>query len=96
MAEFGESSVGIVQTRTLRLIEPARPLELQCGKSMAPVDVAYETYGQLNDAGDNAALICHALSGNAHVASCNSVDDTMPGWWDAQVGPGKAIDTNAA
>ena len=94
MAESGENSVGIVQTRTLRLIEPEKPLELECGRSLAPVDVAYETYGQLDDAGDNVVLICHALSGNAHVAGYNSADDTKPGWWDAQVGPGKAIDTD--
>jgi len=61
---------------------------------LAPIDVAYETYGQLNDAGDNAILICHALSGNAHVAGWNRSEDRKPGWWDIMVGPGKGIDTN--
>ena len=88
------NGVGIVKTQTMRLIEQDRPLELACGKSLAPIDVACETYGQLNDAGDNAVLICHALSGSAHVAGYNSVDESKPGWWDAQVGPGKSIDTN--
>jgi homoserine O-acetyltransferase len=69
-------------------------LELECGKTLAPVDVAYETYGKLNAAGDNAVLICHALSGNAHAAGYNSPDDKKPGWWDVMVGPGKGIDTN--
>jgi homoserine O-acetyltransferase len=94
MAEIGQNSVGIVQTQTIRLVEPDQPLELECGKKLAPIDVAYETYGQLNEAGDNAILICHALSGNAHVAGYNRPDDRKPGWWDVMVGPGKGIDTN--
>ena len=88
------NGVGLVQTRTIRLVEQGQPLELECGKKLAPIDVAYETYGQLNQAGDNAILICHALSGNAHVAGYNSPDDKKPGWWDSMVGPGKGIDTN--
>jgi homoserine O-acetyltransferase len=88
------NGVGIVQTRTIRVVGPEQPLELECGKALAPIDVAYETYGELNEAGDNAVLICHALSGNAHVAGYNSPDDSKPGWWDIMVGPGKGIDTN--
>jgi len=94
MVEIGENSVGIVQTRIIRLVEPEQPLELECGKKLAPIDVAYETYGELNEAGDNALLICHALSGDAHVAGYHSPDDRKPGWWDNMVGPGKGIDTN--
>jgi len=94
MIEVGENSVGVVQTKTMRVVEPEQPLELQCGKTLAPVDVAYETYGELNEAGDNAVLICHALSGNAHVAGLNNPDDRKPGWWDVMVGPGKGINTN--
>jgi homoserine acetyltransferase len=82
MTEVEKKSVGIVHTKTIRLIEPEKPLELECGKTLAPVDVAYETYGELNEAGDNVILICHALSGNAHVAGLNSPDDRKPGWWD--------------
>ncbi|MHC4486124.1 MAG: homoserine O-acetyltransferase MetX [Planctomycetota bacterium] len=94
MAEIGKNSVGIVQAQTIRLVEPAQPLELDCGKALGPIDVAYETYGQLNTAGDNAILICHALSGNAHVAGYNSADDKKPGWWDVMVGPDKGINTD--
>ena len=94
MTAIAENSVGIVQTKMLRVVEPDNPLELQCGKTLAPIDVAYETYGELNESGDNAILICHALSGNAHVAGFNSPDDSKPGWWDVMVGPGKGIDTS--
>jgi homoserine O-acetyltransferase len=88
------NGIGIVETKTIRIVESAEPLELECGKTLAPIDVAYETCGKLNDAQDNAVLICHALSGNAHVAGRNSPDDRKPGWWDVMVGPGKGIDTN--
>ena len=94
MIEIGEDSVAVVHTQTVRVVEPEQPLELECGKTLAPIDVAYEAYGELNEAGDNAVLICHALSGDAHVAGVNSPDDRKPGWWDCMVGPGKGIDTN--
>ncbi|UCF15967.1 MAG: homoserine O-acetyltransferase [Phycisphaerales bacterium] len=94
MTRNGVDSVGIVQTRTLRVVESVNPLELECGKTLGPIDVAYETYGQLNEHGDNVVLICHALSGNAHVAGFNSPDDKKPGWWEIMVGPGKGIDTD--
>jgi len=94
MAEIDKNSVGIVQTQTIRVVEPEQPLELDCGKKLAPIDVAYETYGELNEQEDNVILICHALSGNAHVAGYNTPDDKKPGWWDNMVGPGKGIDTN--
>ena len=94
MNEHLKNSVGIVETRTLRVVSGEDKLQLQCGKSLGPIDVAYETYGTLNDAGDNVVLVCHALSGNAHVAGYNSDSDKKPGWWDIMVGPSKAIDTN--
>jgi homoserine O-acetyltransferase len=89
-----EHSVGLVETRTVRVVEQDKPLLLECGKRLGPIDVAYETYGQLNEARDNAILICHALSGNAHVAGYNGPDDKKPGWWESMVGPGKGIDTD--
>ncbi len=67
-------------------------LELELGGRLPSVTVAYETYGQLNAAKDNAILICHAISGDSHVARHDEQDD--PGWWDIAVGPGKAIDTD--
>ena len=94
MANSKENSIGIVKTQTIWVIEEDNPLELACGKSLGPIDVAYETYGRPDATGDNVVLICHALSGNAHVAGLNNPDDRKPGWWDNMVGPGKGIDTN--
>ena len=54
--------------------------------------MVYQTYGELNEAKDNAILICHALSGNHHVAGLS--EDDKKGWWDDMVGPDKAFDTN--
>ncbi len=93
MAIDGQNSVGVVKTQIIRLVEQDAPLQLECGKTLGPIDVAYETYGRLNEAQDNAILICHALSGNAHVAGYNDPNDRKPGWWDGMVGPGKGIDT---
>ncbi|MGA2434154.1 MAG: homoserine O-acetyltransferase [Bryobacteraceae bacterium] len=68
-------------------------LSLDCGAALAPVDVAYETYGQLNAAKSNAILIVHALTGDAHAAGV-SEEDGKPGWWDNMIGPGKAFDSD--
>jgi homoserine O-acetyltransferase/O-succinyltransferase len=68
------------------------PLPLELGGQIPEITVAYETYGRLNAARDNAILICHALSGDSHVARHDAEDD--PGWWDIAVGSGKAIDTD--
>jgi len=94
MVAVDANSVGLVQTKVLRVVESDTPLLLECGKKLGPIDVAYETYGQLNEAGDNAILVCHALSGSAHAAGYHSPDDRKPGWWEDMIGPGKGIDTN--
>jgi homoserine O-acetyltransferase/O-succinyltransferase len=70
----------------------AGPFALEQGQSLDSVEVVYETYGTLNATRTNAVLICHALSGDSHVARHDETDD--PGWWDLCVGPGKPIDTN--
>ena len=66
--------------------------ELELGGRLPSVTVVYETYGQLDAARDNAVLVCHALSGDSHVARHDASDD--PGWWDIMVGPGLPIDTS--
>ena len=68
----------------------AEGIELENGGRIEEVTVCYETWGELNAARDNAVLICHALSGDSHVARHDAEDD--PGWWEILVGPGRAID----
>ena len=90
---YPPDSVGLVATRLLTL-GADRPLRLESGASLSPVTVAYETYGELNAARDNAILICHALSGSAHAAGYHGTGaHEKPGWWELMIGPGKAIDT---
>ncbi len=89
-----ESSVGVVETQYFTFAEPPNEIELEGGARLGPITLAYETYGTLDASKSNAILICHALSGDAHVAGKKFEDDTRVGWWDTMVGPGKAFDTN--
>jgi homoserine O-acetyltransferase/O-succinyltransferase len=74
---------------------PGQALHLESGQTLHPVTVAYETYGELNASRDNAVLVCHALSGDAHAAGRYAPDpDERPGWWDILIGPGKPLDTD--
>jgi homoserine O-acetyltransferase len=82
-------SAGIVETKYYTFGE----LTLENGEQLAPVTLAYETYGKLNSDKSNAVLIVHALSGDAHVAGYHE-GSNKPGWWDEMVGPGKAFDTD--
>ncbi|MDX1993130.1 MAG: homoserine O-acetyltransferase [bacterium] len=85
-------SVGIVQRRYAHF---DIPLHLRGGGILPAFTLAYETYGTLNEDGSNAVLICHALSGDSHVAGYYTDDpDEKPGWWDDAVGRGKMFDTN--
>lgn len=70
------------------------PLTLQNGCILPRFELMIETYGTLNADKSNAVLICHALSGNHHVAGYHSKNDKHPGWWDNMIGPGKPVDTN--
>ena len=89
-----QRSVGIVKTQYATLFEPPNKLKLVGGTELGPVRVAYETYGELNAERDNAIFVCHALTGDAHVAGLHAADSRKPGWWDELVGPGKGLDTN--
>ncbi len=69
-----------------------KPLKLDAGVTLSPFQIAYKIYGTLNKERSNAVLICHALTGDQHVASVNPVT-RKPGWWETMVGPGRPIDT---
>jgi homoserine O-acetyltransferase len=77
---------GLARTVTL-----PGPLELDGGTRFGPIDIGYETYGDLNADGSNAILICHALTGDQHVASTHPITG-KPGWWARMVGAGRPID----
>ena len=80
----------IVETKFYKI---DKPIKLECEKELENIQVAYETYGKLNKNGDNAILILHALTADAHAAHYNSLDDKKPGWWDTMIGDNKAFDT---
>ena len=88
-----DGSVGIVKTQYLTFAQHPQELLLECGRKLGPITLAYETYGTLSPAKDNAILILHALSGDAHAAGRHQANDKQPGWWDIMIGPGKAFDT---
>jgi homoserine O-acetyltransferase len=86
-------SIGLVETQRVVLFDEDDPLVLDSGATLAPVEVAYETYGELNRARTNAVFVCHALTGDAHAAGHHG-DASRPGWWDNLIGPGKPLDTD--
>ena len=88
MPDAARPSIQELQRLTL-----PEPLALDCGQSLDSVEIAYETWGELNSEKTNAILICHALTGDQFVASENPVTD-RPAWWPRMVGPDKPIDTN--
>jgi homoserine O-acetyltransferase len=93
--KFLDSSDSVRSSRELKYAQTATfrgPIKLLLGGTLPEVTVAYETYGRLNERGDNAILVCHAISGDSHVAQHDEADE--PGWWDILIGPGKAIDTD--
>ncbi len=83
------SSVGEVILRSVQF----DALQLDSGECLAPVTIAYETYGRLNRERTNAILILHALSGDAHAAGYHA-GESRPGWWETMIGPGKGFDTD--
>ncbi len=76
----------------LAVFGPDKPLKLDAGVALAPFQIAYKTYGALNAARSNAVLVCHALTGDQHVANQHPVTKKS-GWWETMVGPSKPIDT---
>ena len=89
--------VGLVTPQVVEVATPENPLRLEYGGTLEHVSVTFETYGELSAAGDNAILICHALTGSAHAAGVQNhevKEAQVPGWWDPLIGPGKPIDTS--
>ncbi|MEI6624773.1 MAG: homoserine O-acetyltransferase [Thermoleophilia bacterium] len=86
-------SLGLVETQRVVLFTEDNPLVLDSGETLAPVEVAYETYGERTASDDNVVVICHALTGDANAAGHHG-DPTHPGWWDTLIGPGKPVDTD--
>jgi len=89
-----EGSAGIVKPQYFTFAEEGEGMLLEGGRHLGPITLAYETYGTLSPSRDNAVLIVHALSGDAHVTGLHDEGDSKPGWWDNMVGPGKGIDTD--
>jgi homoserine O-acetyltransferase len=84
---FPEPRPDTRNTRYATVFTAARPLELVLGGSLTPVRVAYHSYGTLNQARDNAVVVCHALTGSSSVGGAS-------GWWPDLIGPGKMLDTD--
>ena len=82
-----------VETRATVLFDREHTLALDAGATLAPVEVAYETYGALDPARANAVVVCHALTGDAHAAGHHG-DPDRRGWWDNIIGPGRPLDTD--
>ncbi len=86
-------SVGIVERKKLRLALPEGGLKLAYGGVLKEVEVAYEECGAPIGP-DNVIYICHALTGDSHVAGILPGEEKPSGWWEDMVGPGRAFDTN--
>ncbi len=88
----GGPGLGRVETQRVVLFTQDDPLVLESGRTIGPVEVAFETYGELAADGGNAVFVCHALTGDAHAAGHHG-DPAQRGWWDNLIGPGRALDT---
>lgn len=100
MDEYQTSSVGTTTTLFHTL---DGPVTLQGGETLSEVTLAYEQYGQINEARDNVVLVFHALTGSQHAAGFNPfvpdlsvqwTEECQVGWWDGFIGPGRALDTD--
>ena len=90
MTEAAASAAPDIHGGTMRF-PAAKALRLDSGARLAPLEIAYNTYGRLNADRSNAVLVCHALTGDQHLASVHPTTG-KPGWWSRMVGPGKPLD----
>ena len=92
--EKKDSGVGVVEPKTLELKLPEGGFRLRTGGVLKRIDVAYEECGAIRPERDNVIFICHALTGDAHVAGIRPGETKPSGWWEGMVGPGRAINTD--
>ncbi|MFP4052724.1 MAG: homoserine O-acetyltransferase [Phycisphaerae bacterium] len=92
--ESSDSARSSAELEHARQVTFDSPVTLELGETLPEVTVLYETYGTLSPTRDNAVLVCHALTGDSHVAAHDESD--LPGWWDmaGMVGPGRPLDTD--
>ena len=94
MEQSSGVGVGVVAEQAAHFVFPAEaPFRLSLGGSLPAFTLAYETYGQLSASRDNAMLVIHALTGDAHAAGYHA-GAAKPGWWDPMIGPGRPLDTD--
>ena len=89
-----DAGVGVVEPKTLTLKLPEGGFKLRTGGVLKRIDVAYEECGAVRPERDNVIFICHALTGDAHVAGIRPGETKPSGWWEGMVGPGRAINTD--
>jgi len=94
LQDIAHNSIGLVETQYYVFPQEAGEFRLSSGQILPEVTLAYETYGRLNHAGDNAILILTGFSADAHAAGRSKGDPERIGWWDSMIGPAKAFDTN--
>lgn len=80
--------------RSIARLGVGRQFALESGGLLGELDIAYESWGELNAAGDNAVLVCHALTGDAHAAGPSGSGQPTEGWWNDMIGPGRPLDTD--
>ena len=100
---MSQDAIGTIATQFFTYGEPGDPVRLGSGATLDQVTLAYEICGELSPERDNAVLVFHALTGSQHAAGWNPqvpgvgdrwTEECKPGWWDAFVGPGRALDTD--